>query len=62
MLLKIVLLIIFTSSLIVGWTKGFIGLAGSAVYRVEQPKLFWAQMILIFFCLITLIVILLTEV
>jgi hypothetical protein len=62
MFLEIVLLIMLTCILIVGWTKGFIGLAGSTVYRTEQPKLFWAQMILILFGLITLIVVLLTEV
>ena len=62
MLLEIVLPIMLTFILILGWTKGFIGLSGGTVYRAEQPKLFWAQMILIFFMLITYIVVLLVDV
>ena len=43
-----VLFIIFVVGLLVfSLCKGYIGIYGSAVYRTENPMLYWGQMVLL---------------
>lgn len=61
MLLEITLIATLVLLLAMGLKKGFIGLAGATVYRKEQPRLFWAQMILLFTMLSTYIVVIVID-
>ena len=57
--MSIILFIIIMLSLIFFLKKGYVGIAGSAVYRDKNPILYWSQLILFFIadiCLLFLII------